>query len=404
MCHLMKLTQLLTLALIIALVACGPATTLTPPPTSILPTPISLALTPLPVATSVPTPTSFANSATLDAKQLGTDLDSMMQKITKAGLFSGAVLVAQNGQVILSKGYGLADREKKTPNTAQTKFRIASITKQFTAMAIMLLQEQGKLNVQDKICKYLKDCPATWQSITIYQLLTHTSGIPNTTGMFYMEGITLSRSLEQTIADAKARPLAFRPGEKWSYSHTGYNLLGKIIEAASGESYDSFLQKNIFWPLEMSSTGYNLDQSDLAVGYPDQFNPAHEINLSDPYSAAGLYSTAEDLYRWDQALYTDRLVPQKTLDMIFAAQVQVPNRGGIGYGYGWMTAPPEQGHIVFHFGGIVGFTSFIGRYLDAKATIIILTNQGDVDPSATGDLIYKKLFGVQQTVDLKGFY
>jgi CubicO group peptidase (beta-lactamase class C family) len=225
--------------------------------------------------------------------------------------------------------------------------------------------------------------------------LTHTSGIPDTIGTFHTEEITSSLPLEQTIADAKAKPLDFQPGEKWSYNNTGYNLLGKIIEAASGESYESFLQKNIFEPLEMSSTGYDLGQSDLAVGYPDQFNAAHEINLWVPFSAGGLYSTAEDLYRWDQALYTDRLVSQKTLGTIFTAQVQIPDSDGQGYGYGWMTMPTDQGYVVFHPGGIEGFTSFIGRYLDAKATIIILTNQGNVDPSVAGDLIYKKLFGAK---------
>ncbi len=173
MCCLSKSTTRLTLVLIVTLSACAPAAT-PMPPTATNPPPT---LAPTAVPTNTPAVTVMpAPTATRSAQDLAADIDKTMQMLVWAGAFSGSVLVARNGEVILNQGYGLADREKKTPNTSQTKFPIASITKQFTAMAIMLLQEQGKLNVQDKICAYLKDCPTTWQSITIHQLLTHTSG------------------------------------------------------------------------------------------------------------------------------------------------------------------------------------------------------------------------------------
>lgn len=388
MYRLSKRSMLFALLLIVALTACTPAappvppTATNPPPTA---TPIP------PTATSTLAPTDVPKVPTPDIQTLSAELDAMFQKITKAGVFSGSVLVAQNGQVILSKGYGFAEREKKIPNTALTKFRIASITKQFTAMAIMMLQEQGKLNVQDKICAYLTDCPEAWKPITIDQLLTHTSGIPDTPGAFYSQENTSTLPLEQSIADAKTKPLDFQPGEKFSYDNLGYVLLGKIIEAVSGQSYEAFLQKNIFEPLQMSTTGYDHNRDDLAVGYEDNVYVADPINMWVPFSAGALYSTVEDLYRWDQALYTDKLVPQQTLDTIFTPHVLMPDSGGWGYGYGWMI-PPDKPRLIMHYGGINGFMSIIKRYLDDKTTIIILTNQENVAPDSTGDLITKKLF------------
>jgi CubicO group peptidase (beta-lactamase class C family) len=388
MCRSTKWSILLVL-LIVVLTACAPAATPVPltatnPPPTDTPAP--------PTATSTLAPTDVPKAPTPDIQTLNAELDTMLQKVTKAGVFSGSVLVAQNGQVILSKGYGFADREKKISNAAQTKFSIASITKQFTAMAIMMLQEQGKLKVQDKICAYLTDCPEAWKSITIDQLLTHTSGIPDTPWAFYMQEITSSLPLEQSIADAKTKPLDFQPGEKFSYDNLGFVLLGKIIESVSGQSYEAFLQTNIFEPLQMTNTGFDPARTDLAVGYEDQVYVADPINMWVSFSAGALYSSVEDLYHWDQALYTDKLVPQQVLDTMFTAHVLMPDSDGWGYGYGWMIGP-DTPRLIMHYGGFNGFTSVIKRYPDDIATIIILTNQENVDPDSTGDLIAKKLFG-----------
>jgi CubicO group peptidase (beta-lactamase class C family) len=205
--------------------------------------------------------------------------DTYLSKLTKARLFSGSVLIARNGKVLVRKGYGEADRKKHVVNTAQTKFRIGSLTKQFTAMAILILQAQGKLNVRDRICTYLGDCPTTWQKITFHHLLTHTSGIPDFAG-FPDFKITMRSpsSPTQTIARFKDKPLDFQPGKKFSYSNSGYVVLGAIIEQASGKRYETFLQENIFVPLQMVNSGYDHNKRYLAVGYRDQTNVADFID------------------------------------------------------------------------------------------------------------------------------
>jgi CubicO group peptidase (beta-lactamase class C family) len=391
MCRSTKWSMWFVLLLIVALTACAPAATpvsptaTNPPPPTTTPVP--------PTATSTLAATDVPKVPTPDIQTLSAELDTLLQKITKAGVFSGSVLVASNGQVILSKGYGFADREKKISNAAQTKFSIASITKQFTAMAIMMLQEQGKLNVQDKICLYLADCPEAWKSITIDQLLTHTSGIPDTPDAFYTQEITSPLPLEQSIADAKTKPLDFKPGEKFSYDNLGFVLLGKIIEAVSGQSYETFLQANILEPLGMTNTGFDPSRTDLAVGYEDRSYVADEINMWVAFSAGALYSTVEDLYRWDQALYTNKLVPQQVLDTMFTAHMLMPDSDGWGYGYGWMIGPENQQRIIAHYGGYNGFASVIKRYPDAKATIIVLANQQNASVDVIDESIAKKLFG-----------
>jgi CubicO group peptidase (beta-lactamase class C family) len=347
-------------------------------------------LTATPVSTATPAPT-----ATRTAQDLGTELDTILQKVTKADVFSGSVLAARDGQIILSQGYGLADREKKTPNTAQTRYRIYSITKQFTAMAILMLQEQGKLNVQDPICKYIPDCPAAWKEIAIHHLLTHTSGIPDPLSLTdYQRTDATPSPPEQTILRFKDKPLDFQPGEKWSYSNSGYILLGAIIERVSGQAYEDFLQKNIFEPLKMVDTGYDHNRTDLAVGYTSSGRiKANSVDMSLPYAAGGLYSTVEDLYRWDQALYTEQLVPQQALDTMFTAHASVPDSDGFGYGYGWLIGKYLNRLNITHGGGLVGYTSLIDRYPDDKTTVIVLTNQANVDPASISDIVEKKIFG-----------
>src|SRR5579884_3801699 len=203
------------------------------------------AVTSTPKATAaVPTPTArpFPNAA---------QLDTYLTHLAKDGVLSGAVLVAQNG-MLFSKGYSLADKDARIPNTPQTRFRIGSITKQFTAMAILILQQDGKLHVQDRICLYIPNCPQDWQPITIEQLLTHTSGIPDYTNFpDFVATWTQPTTPEQLIARFENMPLEFSPGSVFRYSSSGYILLGYIIERVTGESYATFLQQNIFDPLKM---------------------------------------------------------------------------------------------------------------------------------------------------------
>jgi CubicO group peptidase (beta-lactamase class C family) len=381
------------IVLLVILTACNSATTPAPPTEVPAPSPVSATASPMFTAAPEST-TTPATTATLTAQDLAAELDTALQRVVEAGYLSGSVLVARDGQIILSQGYGLADRDKKIPNAAQTRYRIGSVTKQFTAMAILMLQEQGKINVQDPICDYLTDCPMAWKGIALHHLLTHTSGIPGFTELAGYETTKATPSSpDQTILRFRDRPLDFPPGEKWSYSNSNYVLLGKIIERASGQPYEDFLRTNIFEPLGMINTGYDHDQSDLAIGYANEITTtADYLDMTIPYAAGSLYSTIEDLYRWDQALYTEQLVPQEALDAMFTAYATIPTSGGMGYGYGWMIGQRFNRRIIFHGGGIDGYTSVIVRYPDDKVTVIVLTNQQNLDPTATSEVLATVVF------------
>ena len=348
-------------------------------------------------ATTQPSPPSATTTlASPSAQDIISTTDTYLSNLAKAKLFSGSVLIARNGEVLVRNGYGEADREKHLVNTAQTKFRLGSLTKQFTAMAILLLQARGKLNVHDRICTYLADCPTAWQQITIHQLLTHTSGIPDFTRFPDFQTTQGSPSSPtQTIARFKDKPLDFQPGEKWSYSNSGYVVLGDIIELASGKTYEAFLQENIFTPLKMVDSGYDHNKGDLAVGYRDPTNLANFVDMSIPYAAGGLYSTVEDLYRWDQSLYTDKLIPKNLRDQMFTPFALVPDSGGFGYGYGWGIGKEGDHSVVSHAGGINGFTAAIARYPNDRVVVIVLGNREDVDTSRICVQLTKMVFGVK---------
>jgi CubicO group peptidase (beta-lactamase class C family) len=386
------LTNMIVVFLMLFLAACAPISV---SKTGLVATPNATREVTLSVPTSVTTVSiGDQNTDTPEAEGVSNDLDSIFQKLTNTGDFSGSVLVARNGAVVLDKSYGLADRQKNIPITPQTKFPIGSITKQFTAMAVLMLQEQGKLNVQDGICNYLEKCPEAWKPVTIHQLLTHTSGIPDPLEAFWTQDISSPAPLEQMIADAAAKPLEFQPGAKFSYNNTGYDLLGKIIENVSSQTYGIFLQEHIFQPLSMSNTSFDPNQHDLAIGYKDQTGKiANPFNLWVAFSAGALYSTVEDLYLWDQALYTEKLAPQKDLDTMFTPYTSLPDTGGMGYGYGWTIGTDHQHRFVGHEGLAYGYRSLILRYPDDHVTIIILSNQENVDPSIIASSIANKLFG-----------
>lgn len=345
--------------------------------------------------TTQPSPPSATTTlASPSVQEIISTTDTYLSELAKARLFSGSVLIARNGKVLVRKGYGEADHQKHLVNTAQTKFRLGSMTKQFTAMAILLLQARGKLNVRDRICTYLSECPTPWQQITLHQLLTHTSGIPDFTSFpDYKTSQGSPSSPTQTIARFKDKPLDFQPGEKWSYSNSGYVVLGAIIEQASGKTYEAFLQENIFVPLQMVDSGYDHNKGDLAVGYRDQTNLADFIDMSIPYAAGGLYSTVEDLYRWDQSLYTDKLISKNLRDQMFTPLALVPNSGGFGYGYGWGIGKEGDHSVVSHAGGINGFNSAIVRYPNDKVVVIVLGNREDVDTSRICVQLAKMVFG-----------
>lgn len=299
-------------------------------------------------------------------------IDDYMKKYEEKGLFSGSILVARGGKVIISKGYGMADYEFGVPNTPNTKFHLGSVTKQFTAMAIMELEEKGKLRVNDTLSKYIPDYP-NGDKITIHQLLTHTSGIPDyiNDDSTFASIARLYHPIEQVISRFKNKPLEFMPGTRYDYSNSGYVLLSYIIQKVSGQSYKDFLNENIFKPLNMNNTGYDDTKpviKDRARGYmisSSGLTNADFFDRSNLQGADGLYSTVEDLYVWDRALYTEKLVGSKTLKKIFT-----PYPPAETYGYGWTINNDE----ISHYGLMDGFFTCIYRKTTDQTAIIILCN------------------------------
>jgi D-alanyl-D-alanine carboxypeptidase len=318
--------------------------------------------------------------------------------------FRGAVLVGINGRIELEKGYGFADQEWKVPNSPATRFRIASMTKQFTAACILLLQERGRLNVHDPISKYLANLPAAWQSITIHQLLTHTSGIPDYTDAPGMNELFRTGATPQQMIDLVAdTPLLFKPGSKFSYTNTGYILLGMTIEKLSGESYAAFLAANIFTPLGMADSGYDEASAILsrrASGYDrkdGQLINADFIDMSIPYAAGGIYSTVEDLYRWNEGLANGKLLSAESLREMFAEYPETASlHGHYGYqghyGYGVGVIERFDRTLYYHGGGVTGFSSYILRFPSEHICIVVLSNDGLVQTWAIADHIAADLF------------
>lgn len=332
-------------------------------------------------------------TVTCVAQDAATKLDAYLKASTEQGLFTGTVFVAQKGRVVLSKGYGMANIELDIANSPQTVFRIGSITKQFTAVAILLLQEQGKLSVQDPVCKFVANCPPAWQPITIRHLLAHTSGIPNYTSIpEYLKLQPLHAPLDSLIGRFRDLPLTFVPGEKFSYSNSGYVLLGAIIEKASGQTYAYFIRSRLLEPLQMKNSGY--DRHDLilknrATGYTTDGNSwtnSPYLDMSIPHAAGALYSTVGDLYLWDQALYTDKVLNAKSTAAMYTAVLD-------NYAYGWIVDTEFKRKRISHGGGINGFATLIARYPDEKVTIIVLSNLQSANAGKIGRDLGAALFG-----------
>ena len=322
------------------------------------------------------------------AQTIAEQIDSLMWKYQEYGQFNGSVLVADHGKVIFKKGYGLANMEWGIPNEPDTKFRLGSITKQFTSMLIIHLVQQGTLKLDGKITDYLPDYPKeTGDSITIHQLLTHTSGIPGYTEMRgFFRDMSRDRSTPTEFVKFFAdSALLFEPGAQWSYSNSGYFLLGVIIEKVTGKPYEQVLQENIFDPLGMKNTGFDHHETILAKrasgyerGGAGVINAPY-LDMSLPYSAGSLYSTVEDLFVWDQALYTDKLLSKEFKALLF--KPHFPTRG-MAYGYGWMVGKLAVGRssdsvdVITHGGGINGFNTLICRFPEDRSLVVLLNNTG----------------------------
>jgi D-alanyl-D-alanine carboxypeptidase len=288
-----------------------------------------------------------------------------------------ALTILQGGKAVKTAGYGLANIELNVPVSPETVFEIGSITKQFTAAGILLLAQDGKLSVDDKISQHLKSVPAAWEGITIRHLLTHTSGIKNYTGL---DGFELRRHLtqEQFIKAIGAQPADFQRGDSFKYCNTGFNLLGFIIENVSGRSYWTFMRERVFEPLGMNATTNRLPGRIIrnrASGY-EQTNHVlinRDYDLTDVFSAGEIASTVMDLAKWNVALDANSILNAKSKEAMWT-----PNKLNSGkattYGFGWFIDSLEGHKNIGHSGSTSGFSATIQRFPDDKVAIIILTN------------------------------
>jgi D-alanyl-D-alanine carboxypeptidase len=321
------------------------------------------------------------------SNDLAVEIDDVLQKVYKPGEPGASVIVVKDGKIVFRKGYGKANLELGIATQPEMVFRLGSITKQFTAVAILMLAEQGKLSVGDEITKYLPDYPSKGQKITIEHLLTHTSGIKSYTSL--PEWLALWRkdmTLTELIDVFKDKPIDFAPGESWSYNNSGYVLLGAIIEKASGQSYKDFIEKQIFAPLGMNHSFYDSPERVIAgrvSGYSkgkDGFVNCAYLSMTQPYSAGSLMSSVDDLALWDAALYTEKIVKQESLKRAWTPAV-LNNGKSTRYGYGWAINSYEGHRIVMHGGGINGFSTDAIRMPDDRIFVAVLTNRDTGEPS-----------------------
>lgn len=343
----------------------------------------------------------LAAHANVLAQDKAAKIDELMKVYNSYQQFNGAVLVAENGKVIFKKGYGMANMEWSIPIETDTRFRLGSITKQFTSMLVMQLVQEGKIKLDGKLTDYLPDYRKdTGDRITIHQLLNHTSGIPSYTGLpnFFQDVSRNPYSVSDFVKKFTSGDLEFEPGTKWNYNNSGYFLLGAIVEHVTGKPYEQVLRERIFDQVGMKNTGYDHHETILAkraAGYerrPGGYVNAPYLDMSLPYAAGSLYSTVEDLYLWDQALYTEKLLSPQLKEVMFKP-------GLSNYAYGWIVrkaplgAQGEPVAIIEHGGGINGFNTIIMRMPESKNLIVLLNNTGGTKLGEMSQKISAILFG-----------
>ena len=307
-------------------------------------------------------------------------VDKLFQK------FSGdapgaAVMVVKDGRPVLAKGYGMANLELRIPCTTNTNFRLASVTKQFTAMSILILSERGKLSLDDKITKFFPEFPACGKEITVRHLLTHTSGVIDYEDVI-PEGTTIPVSdRDALLLLLKQNKTNFPPGSEFRYSNSGYALLALIVESASGQKFATFVRENIFRRLGMkNSLAYEQGISAVpnrAIGYQHKagkFEWSDQSLTSAVLGDGGVYSSVADLFQWDQALYSEKLISRKLLQDAFTIHSAKSDFKGSGYGYGWYVGESRGTQHIWHYGSTCGFSTKIERFPQKKLSVIVLTN------------------------------
>ncbi len=320
-------------------------------------------------------------------------MDKYMQAQVKTNEFTGTVLVSQKGKIIYEKAFGMADREWNVPNTIQSKFQIGSITKQFTAACILQLVNEGKLSLDDKLTRYFPDFPKA-DSVTIHMLLTHTSGIKNYTELEeFWKIMTLPIQKDSMVSIIKKQPFDFSPGTSWHYSNSGYFLLGYIIEKVTAESYSEYLLKNVIHKAGLKNTSVNRWDTILAnraKGYqktPNGWINTIYISMEAPYSAGAIISNVEDLYQWDNALFSNKIIPPSLFNKMIT-----PYKEHYGYGLG---IDSFHNHLrIGHGGGIPGFLSYLARFPSDDMVVVGLSNNGDSSPDGIVNTLAAILFDI----------
>jgi D-alanyl-D-alanine carboxypeptidase len=313
--------------------------------------------------------------------------DDLVRAAMRADPIPGAALtVIKNGKRIKTAVYGMANLELQSPVVAETVFEIGSVTKQFTAAGIMLLVQDGKLSVDDKISRYLKDIPPSWTNITVRQLLTHTSGIPNYT---VLDGFELRQHLTQAqfIQLLGSHPLDFAPGDSWSYCNSGFNLLGYVIENVSGKKYWDYMNERIFEPLGMSSTTNRAPDTLLrrrANGYDTNSEGKYinrDYDLTELFSAGAIVSTIGDMAKWNAALDTDKILTAESKKQMWTA-VKLNNGTTHAYGFDWGVGELNGHRNIGHTGTTDGFSASFQRCPDDGLAVILLTNSVKLDATS----------------------
>lgn len=326
-------------------------------------------------------------AAPIQANDKVNKIEKLMAQYHDYGQFNGTILVAENGKVIFKKGYGYANMDWDIPNMPDTKFRIGSITKQFTSMLIMQLVEDGKIKLDGKLTDYIPEYRHdTGDNVTIHHLLTHTSGIPSYTNIpgVWTDSSKIHYEMDYMIKHLHSGDLEFDTGSEYKYNNTGYYLLASIIEKVSGESFENNLVERILKPLKMENSGVERNER-ILKNKADGFLKRGKQLVNDPYfylpnalGAGDMYSTVEDMYLWDRALYTDKLLSKKYIKKMFTPYLE-------DYAYGWVINKMQLGeqadsvNLVWHNGGINGFNTGFFRIIDDEHTIIVFNNTGGID-------------------------
>ncbi|MDX2359681.1 MAG: beta-lactamase family protein [Crocinitomicaceae bacterium] len=340
-------------------------------------------------------------------------IDELMGIYAELGKFNGSILVADQGKVIYKGGYGFANMEWEISNEADTKHRLGSVTKQFTSMLILQLVEEGKLKLDVPISTYLPDYPKEkGDKITLHHLLTHTSGIPNYTAFpgFFQDVSRDPYTIDEFVLFFSEKDLDFEPGERFSYSNSGYFLLGVVLEKTTGNTYEELLHERIFEPLLMTSTGFDHHETILkkrAGAYErnnagDYVNAAY-LDMSIPYAAGSMYSTVEDLFLWDQGLHANSLISVEMKKLMFTEHIPT---SGTHYGYGFgisdlKISEDESVRVIGHGGGINGFNTIIKRVPEHKQLVVLLNNTGGTNLNKMYDEIIAILYGQEYELPKK---